>query len=177
MDGMYLVKIISPLNQLVLKQILSLTSLTFQFSRLLFNNFCSLLGYYAAAKVIDRESVGRVRLQMFSFFMCAALFFITSIIFDSAQSGVIMFLFFASSFFGNFGANVTTYVMAAETYPTELRSTCHGISAFAGKTGALLATIAFGFLDTKKIFAVTASTCSPASSIRPGCWRSARCIR
>jgi hypothetical protein len=26
----------------------------------------------------------------------------------------------------NFGPNVTTYVMAAETYPTELRGTLHG---------------------------------------------------
>jgi MFS family permease len=129
------------------------------FGRLLFNNFVSLLGYYAAAKVIDIERVGRMRLQMFSFLMCSILFLITSLIFESAQSGVIMVLFFASSFFGNFGANVTTYVMAAETYPTELRSTCHGISAFAGKAGALLATIAFGLLDTSTIFAVTAATC------------------
>ncbi len=37
-----------------------------------------------------------------------------------------MFLYFFSSFVVNFGPNVTSYVMAAETYPTELRGTCHG---------------------------------------------------
>ncbi len=54
----------------------------------------------------------------------------TAAIFDTARSETLMFLYFASSFFGNFGVNVTTYVVAAETYPTELRATCHGLSAF-----------------------------------------------
>ena len=50
--------------------------------------------------------------------------------------------------------NVTTYVCAAETYPTELRATCHGISAFMGKAGALLATLTFGHLSSSQIFYV-----------------------
>jgi len=122
---------------------------------LLFNNFCALLGYYAAAYVIDKA--GRKRLQMFSFLMCTTLFAITAGIFETARPGVVMLLFFLSAFFGSFGANVTTYVMAAETYPTELRSTCHGISAFAGKMGALFATIVFGYIKTSTIFAITAA--------------------
>lgn len=100
---------------------------------LLFNNLCALAGYFCAIAVIDMKSVGRVRLQMFSFLSTAIIFFTTAIIFDSAPSSVIMFLFFLSSFTGNFGANVTTYVTAAESYPTEIRSTNHGISAFLGK--------------------------------------------
>ena len=44
--------------------------------------------------------------------------------------------------------------MAAETYPTELRATCHGISAFMGKTGALLATLVFSHLKPPQIFFV-----------------------
>lgn len=42
--------------------------------------------------------------------------------------------------------------MAAETYPTELRGTCHGLSAFSGKAGALIATIVFGKISTVEIF-------------------------
>jgi hypothetical protein len=45
--------------------------------------------------------------------------------------------------------------MAAETYPTELRGTCHGLSAFLGKLGALVATIAFGVLDLETVFWVS----------------------
>jgi MFS family permease len=44
--------------------------------------------------------------------------------------------------------------MAAETYPTELRGTFHGLSAFCGSTGALVANIVFGYLDTTQVFYV-----------------------
>jgi hypothetical protein len=99
---------------------------------LLFNNICALIGYYCAARVIDVPVIGRKKLQMASFGICAGLFMTTAAIFDTARSETLMFLYFASSFFGNFGVNVTTYVVAAETYPTELRATCHGLSAFLG---------------------------------------------
>jgi nitrate/nitrite transporter NarK len=48
--------------------------------------------------------------------------------------------------------------MAAETYPTELRATCHGISAFLGKCGALVATIVFAYLEADQIFFTCAAT-------------------
>ncbi|CAI9775978.1 unnamed protein product [Fraxinus pennsylvanica] len=47
-------------------------------------------------------------------------------------------------FFSNFGPNATTFVVPAEIFPARLRSTCHGISAAAGKAGAIVG--AFGFL-------------------------------
>ncbi|KAG8073476.1 hypothetical protein GUJ93_ZPchr0006g44137 [Zizania palustris] len=47
-------------------------------------------------------------------------------------------------FFANFGPNSTTFIVPAEIYPARLRSTCHGISAAAGKAGAIIG--AFGFL-------------------------------
>ncbi|CAI0427187.1 unnamed protein product [Linum tenue] len=47
-------------------------------------------------------------------------------------------------FFANFGPNAKTFVVPAEIFPARLRSTCHGISAAAGKAGAMVG--AFGFL-------------------------------
>ncbi|XP_065626076.1 low affinity inorganic phosphate transporter 1-like [Quercus suber] len=47
-------------------------------------------------------------------------------------------------FFANFGPNATTFIIPAEIFPARLRSTCHGISAAAGKAGAIVG--AFGFL-------------------------------
>ncbi|KAK4478199.1 hypothetical protein RD792_017482 [Penstemon davidsonii] len=47
-------------------------------------------------------------------------------------------------FFANFGPNATTFVVPAEVFPARLRSTCHGISAAAGKAGAIVG--AYGFL-------------------------------
>ncbi|GLJ22764.1 hypothetical protein SUGI_0428760 [Cryptomeria japonica] len=47
-------------------------------------------------------------------------------------------------FFANFGPNTTTFIVPTELFPARLRSTCHGISAAAGKAGAIIG--AFGFL-------------------------------
>jgi len=41
-------------------------------------------------------------------------------------------------FFSNFGPNTTTYVLPAESFPTLVRATCHGISAASGKLGAVI---------------------------------------
>ncbi|PIA59687.1 hypothetical protein AQUCO_00400523v1 [Aquilegia coerulea] len=41
-------------------------------------------------------------------------------------------------FFANFGPNSTTFITPAELFPARFRSTCHGISAAAGKAGAIL---------------------------------------
>lgn len=119
---------------------------------LLLSNACALVGYYVAAAVVDRPEVGRKRLQMVSFAGCTILFFVAAATFSTAATGIIMTLYFLISFVCTAGANVTTYLMAAETYPTELRGTFHGLSAFLGKLGALVATIAFGYLSTEEIF-------------------------
>ena len=44
----------------------------------------------------------------------------------------------------NWGPNATTFVIPAELFPTKWKSTGHGISAAAGKAGAIIG--AFGFL-------------------------------
>ena len=97
---------------------------------LLVNNLCGLVGYYCAAKVIDMPRIGRVKLQCFSFMLCGIIFLTAGAVFNKTSTQVLMFLYFFSSFVVNFGPNVTTYVMAAETYPTELRGTCHGSKLF-----------------------------------------------
>ena len=76
--------------------------------------------------VIDKPSVSRVKLQMISNTVCAITFVITGVVFNSASSGVLVGLYFFSSYCVNFGPNVTTYVMAADMNPTELRGTLHG---------------------------------------------------
>jgi len=42
----------------------------------------------------------------------------------------------------------TTYVLSAESFPKEVRSTCHGISSASGKAGALLGVAAFPVMVT-----------------------------
>lgn len=127
-------------------------SLIVQNGYLVLFNFVALIGYYAACFVIDIPWIGRKRLQMVSFIIVAIIFFIARGVIDTASPQALLALYIISGFFQQFGPNVTTYVMAAETYPAEFRGTCHGISAFLGKVGALLSGVVFSHIDTKTIF-------------------------
>lgn len=49
-----------------------------------------------------------------------------------------LFLYGLTLFFANFGPNSTTFIVPAELFPAQFRSTCHGISAAAGKAGAII---------------------------------------
>ncbi|KAH7548243.1 hypothetical protein JRO89_XS14G0088000 [Xanthoceras sorbifolium] len=49
-----------------------------------------------------------------------------------------MVLYGLTLFFANFGPNSTTFIVPAELFPARFRSTCHGISAAAGKAGAII---------------------------------------
>ncbi|KAK7244032.1 hypothetical protein RIF29_38853 [Crotalaria pallida] len=49
-----------------------------------------------------------------------------------------VFLYGLTFFFANFGPNSTTFIVPAELFPARFRSTCHGISAAAGKSGAII---------------------------------------
>jgi PHS family inorganic phosphate transporter-like MFS transporter len=52
-------------------------------------------------------------------------------------------LYCLANFFTNFGANVTTFIIPGEIFPTRYRSTAHGIAAASGKLGAIVAQIIF----------------------------------
>jgi PHS family inorganic phosphate transporter-like MFS transporter len=41
------------------------------------------------------------------------------------------------------GPNATTFIVPGECYPTRIRATAHGVSAAAGKIGAVLAQVVF----------------------------------
>ena len=56
---------------------------------------------------------------------------------------VLLPLYLLSSFFGQCGPNCTTFLVPAEIFPTEIRTASHGLSAAAGKVGALTAAVVF----------------------------------
>ncbi|KAI3879560.1 hypothetical protein MKX03_005698 [Papaver bracteatum] len=88
-------------------------------------------GYWFTVAFID--IIGRLALQMMGFFFMTV---------ENRIGFIIMYAL--TFFFANFGPNSTTFVVPAEIFPARLRSTCHGISAAAGKAGAIIG--AFGFL-------------------------------
>ncbi|OWM85750.1 inorganic phosphate transporter 1-4-like isoform X2 [Punica granatum] len=103
-------------------------------------------GYWFTVALIDR--MGRFAIQLMGFFFMTVFMFALAIPYhhwtlpDNRIGFVVMYSF--TFFFANFGPNATTFVVPAEIFPARLRSTCHGISAAAGKAGAIVG--AFGFL-------------------------------
>lgn len=61
-------------------------------------------------------------------------------------------IYFLSSFFTQFGPNTTSFLLAAEVYPTSVRATAHGVSAATGKLGALLPAVLYNYIDNRTKF-------------------------
>ncbi|KAI5315782.1 hypothetical protein L3X38_044958 [Prunus dulcis] len=103
-------------------------------------------GYWFTVALIDK--IGRFAIQLMGFFFMTVFMFALAFPYNywTHKDHLIGFvvLYSLTFFFANFGPNATTFVVPAEIFPARLRSTCHGISAAAGKLGAMVG--AFGFL-------------------------------
>ncbi|KAL6571420.1 Low affinity inorganic phosphate transporter 1 [Orobanche hederae] len=103
-------------------------------------------GYWFTVFFIDK--IGRFAIQLMGFFFMTVFMFALAIPYDhwthkDNRIGFVV-MYSLTFFFANFGPNATSFVVPAEIFPARLRSTCHGISAAAGKAGAMVG--AFGFL-------------------------------
>lgn len=126
----------------------------------LLNVGISLIGYYLGALLIDHKQYGRKWMQINGLMFIGVIFAICAGMWSTfttpgAGTHAFMALYFLSSFFTQFGPNVTSFLLAAEVYPATVRSTAHGVSAAAGKCGALLAAVLYNYIgDRTKFFVV-----------------------
>ncbi|KAI0021571.1 major facilitator superfamily domain-containing protein [Xylariomycetidae sp. FL0641] len=124
----------------------------------LVNTAVSLAGYYAASFLIDNKMYGRKNMQQVGFLLCFLMFVIPAFNYDyyTSPAGIKSFqaMYFLSSFFNQFGPNSVTFLVAGEVYPTQIRASAHGFSAMIGKSGALLASVLYNFIDTQTKFYV-----------------------
>ncbi|KAL3532361.1 hypothetical protein ACH5RR_005882 [Cinchona calisaya] len=108
--------------------------------------FGTVPGYLITVFLIDY--IGRFTIQLMGFSMMTIFMFALAIPYHHwIQAGNhlgFLVLYALTFFFANFGPNATTFIVPAEIFPARLRATCHGISAAAGKLGAIVG--AFGFL-------------------------------
>ncbi|XP_031096119.1 inorganic phosphate transporter 1-11-like [Ipomoea triloba] len=118
----------------------------FQVSRAMFviALFGTFPGYWFTVFFI--EKIGRWNIQVVGFFMMSLFMAIIGVKYDylkeSENRWTFATLYGLTFFFANFGPNSTTFVLPAELFPTRVRSTCHALSAAAGKAGAMVS--AFG---------------------------------
>ncbi|KAF7541569.1 hypothetical protein G7Z17_g11915 [Cylindrodendrum hubeiense] len=124
----------------------------------LVNIVVSLCGYYLASLFIDNKLYGRKMMQQVGFFMCFLMFVIPAFNFKyyTSPAGIHAFqaMYFISSFFNQFGPNSVTFLVAAEVFPTPVRATAHGFAACIGKSGALLASVLYNYIEIETKFYV-----------------------
>jgi len=128
----------------------------------LVNIAVSLAGYYLAALLIDHKSYGRKTMQQVGFAVQFLLYLFGAIFFRKLEQPgshikVFQAMYYMSSFFNQFGPNCTTFLVAAEVYPSSIRATAHGLSAATGKLGALAPTILYNYVlnNRSKFWIVT----------------------
>jgi MFS transporter, PHS family, inorganic phosphate transporter len=96
-------------------------------------------GYWVTVCLI--EILGRKKIQIIGFVGLAVTLLVLGVAYEKIkQASIILFIviFTLMQFFQNFGPNATTFVIPGEVFPTRYRSTAHGISAAAGKLGAII---------------------------------------
>ncbi|KAJ3291531.1 hypothetical protein HK104_005994 [Borealophlyctis nickersoniae] len=95
-------------------------------------------GYWVTVALV--EKMGRKPIQLIGFGVITVILIVLAATWESIKTNTAGFLvlFTIAQFFFNFGPNTTTFVYPAEVFPTQFRSTAHGISAAAGKFGAII---------------------------------------
>ncbi len=94
-------------------------------------------GYFLAIHRMDR--IGHRRLQFIGFAVMAAAFVALGAIGPlTSVLGAFIAVFGISYLFIEFGPNTTTFVLPSEVFPTQVRTTGHGIAAGIGKLGAFI---------------------------------------
>lgn len=103
-------------------------------------------GYWVTVALVD--VIGRKVIQLIGFFFMTLFMFVLTFMYYTLRGQpctndpsrycggshlIFLVLYALTFFFSNFGPNVTTFIIPAELFPARLRSTCHGISAAAGK--------------------------------------------
>ncbi|KAH8691293.1 putative MFS phosphate transporter [Talaromyces proteolyticus] len=124
----------------------------------LLNIGVSLCGYYLASFLIDHKLYGRKWMQQVGFLMCFIFFIIPGFHYKyyTKPENIHAFqaMYFLSSFFNQFGPNCVTFIVAAECYPAPIRATAHGLSAAAGKLGALVGVLLGAYITVQQRFYV-----------------------
>lgn len=104
----------------------------------------SIPGYWFSVATID--IVGRKPVQLMGFILLTIILCIIGFAYHKIGEHGLLAFYVLAQFFQNFGPNTTTFIVPGECFPTRYRSTAHGISAAAGKVGAIIAQTAIGTL-------------------------------
>ena len=110
----------------------------------------SLLLVGIVCAVVLADKIGRMKLQVFGFFGCAAGLLLAALSTYLApgigQTALIFAGFFTFNFMTNLGPNAMTYLIAGEVFPTKIRGSGAGFAASFAKIGAVTTAFLFPLL-------------------------------
>ena len=110
----------------------------------------SLLLVGIVCAVVLADKIGRMTLQVFGFYGCAAgLLLAASSTYlppGSGQTALIFAGFITFNFMTNLGPNAMTYLIAGEVFPTKIRGSGAGFAASFAKIGAVMTAFLFPVL-------------------------------
>jgi len=104
-------------------------------------------GYFVGVALINK--LGRKNVQIQGYANMILWFSICGFFFPYMRANapaLFLIVYGLTFFFSNFGANLTTYVIPGEIYPTQAKATLHGMSAASGKMGAFVGSIAMPYV-------------------------------
>ncbi|HJO93846.1 MAG TPA: MFS transporter [Victivallales bacterium] len=116
-----------------------ITATTQIVEKTLFLNVFIVVGALCSIFLIDK--IGRIKLQKIGFLAAFAALFalgMTSMFITAGAIGIMLGCFILYNFFINFGPGITTWMIPAEVYPTNIRATGHGFAAGFAKFGAFI---------------------------------------
>lgn len=99
-------------------------------------------------------------MQMFGFAMIAIAFIFLASLFHSKSTVSVFSCYVFLYFWLQGGAGVSTFILPAQVYPTEIRSTFNGVSAAMGKSGAFVGSFLFGVIATASSFVTVMIMCA-----------------
>lgn len=145
------------LNQSVILSAIGFSKASNEYETLLRGTYGNLIiaaagyvpGYFATVALI--ETLGRRWIQIQGFLVTSLMFAIIAGDYNHLSTGGKFACFTIAQFFFNFGANATTFIFAAECFPSRVRGLAMGVSAAIGKLGAILAGVLFNYLASYKI--------------------------
>lgn len=114
----------------------------------LFVNLFVMLGAFSSIFFINKLNPFKLQKLGFLFaFLGLLILSVSNIVPNTMTLTTIFSGFLLFNFFVNFGPGITTYLLPAELYKTEIKATGHGVASSSGKIGAALGTILLPILQ------------------------------
>ncbi|KAK4149813.1 major facilitator superfamily domain-containing protein [Chaetomidium leptoderma] len=104
------------------------------------SSVAAVVGSLAVIPLVNR--LNRTTHYVWTTAILSILFAVTAVAVSrtyGTRAHLVAMVFYAlTQFMFNLGPNTLTFILAAESFPTEFRGTCYGIAAAAGKLGAII---------------------------------------